>query len=280
MDIKDTTNNNIDTSNFFNNLFSFKTLISILIMIVSVIIATIASNKLNNTNINNNRKIVIATLSNIVYYVIILIGFLISLLNAGFQIGSIIVVLSSLGIALALCIQNILKQFVAGLTITFNNMYNINDDIITNQTEGTVTKFSLLNTTLTDTENITTIIPNDKIVESNLTNITYQQNIKVKVYFTIKNEPNFDVIKFIELIKKTILLSKYVVNKNIEVHIDNISHMMGTKIVVKAMIKSSELPKAKYDIQLLLLRTLNNTKLLYSKINILVIDKELEYNHK
>ena len=276
MDTKDTIINNIESSKFIDNLLNIKTVISIIIIIASVITATLVSNKLNNTIINNNRKIVIATLSNIVYYVIILIGLLISLLNAGFQIGSIIVVLSSLGIAVALGIQNILTQFVAGLTITFNNMYNINDYIITNGTEGRVTNFNLLTTILTNHDNISTTIPNDKIVNTNLTNITQQTNIRVRVYFTIKNEPNFDIIKFIELIKKTTSMSKYIINKDIDVDVDNISHIMGTKIVVKAFIKSKELHRAKDDIKLLLLRVLSNSKLLYSKVNITLIDKELD----
>jgi small-conductance mechanosensitive channel len=239
MDTKDRVINNIESANFIDNLLNIKTVISIIIIIASVITATLVSNKLNNTKINNNRKIVIATLSNIVYYVIILMGLLISLLNAGFQIGS-----------------------------------------ITNGTEGRVTNFNLLTTILTNDDNIPTTIPNDKIVNKNLTNITQQTNIRVRVYFTIKNEPNFDIIKFIELIKKTTSMSKYIINKDIDVDVDNISHIMGTKIVVKAFIKSTELHRAKDDIKLLLLRVLSNSKLLYSKVNISLIDNKLGYNHK
>lgn len=260
--------------NIINNVFKIRTLISIGIIIATVIIATIVSNKFNNVSVKKNKKIVMSTIANIVYYVIILIGILISLLNVGFQLGSIIVVLSSMGIALALGVQNILKQFVSGLLITLNEMYNIDDYIITNGTEGTVTKFSLLTTTLTNDDDITITIPNDKIVNSNITNITNKNSIRIRVFFTIKNLPDFNYTQFIELIKKTTLLSKYVINKNIVVDVDTISHMLGTKIVVKAYINSRDYNRARNDIKFLLLKVLSNSKVLNSPVNISIMEKE------
>ena len=262
-------------SKIYNNIININLLSSFFIMIISFVIAKIVSYKLNNIDIKNNRKIVVLTLSNIAFYVIILIGLLIALLNLGFQIGSIIVFLSSLGIAIALGVQNILKQFVSGLLITFNNMYNVKDHIIINGTEGIVTDFTLLTTTLTDPNNITIIIPNDKIINTNITNITYNESVKVSVDFTINSQENFNILKFIDLIKRTVSLCEYVTDKNVEVHIDNISHILGTKIVVKAYIKSNTFRKARNEIKLLLLRALSNTKFLNSKINIAVIDKPI-----
>jgi small-conductance mechanosensitive channel len=267
--------NKINFSTFYKNIFNLNVASSLFIMIISFIIAKIISYKLYNVDIKNRRKIVFLTLSNIVFYVIILIGLLIALLNLGLQITSIIVFLSSIGIAIALGVQNILKQFVSGLIITFNNMYNVSDHIMTNGEEGIVSDFTLLTTTLTNPENIIIIIPNDKIINSNITNITYNKSVKVKIDFTINNQDNFDFVKFMELIKKTISLSKYVVNKNIDVNVDSISHIYGTKIVVKAFIISNQYRKARDEIRILLLRALSNTHFLNGKINIAVIDKGL-----
>ena len=280
MSISETKVDEINLNTIIKTIFNIKTLISIVIIIITVIVATGVSNKINNSNTNKNRKIVMSTLSNIVYYIIILIGFLMSLLNAGFQMGSIIVILSSMGIAVALGIQNIITQFVSGLIITFNNMYNLNDYIITNATEGTVAEFSLLTTTLVNHDNIPTTIPNDKIVNSNVTNITKQKTVRIRVYFTIRNQPDLNITKFIDLIKKTTELSKYIVDKNIIVAIDNISHIMGTKIVVMAHVKSIYYQRAKRDIKYLILRVLSNTKLLNNNINISLIDKEIEEYEK
>jgi small-conductance mechanosensitive channel len=266
----------INPSTFYKNIININIFSSFFILIISFIIAKFVSYKLTKIDMNNNRKIVILTLSNIVFYVIILIGLLIALLNLGFQIGSIIVFLSSIGIAIALGIQNILKQFVSGLIITFNNMYNLSDHIITNGTEGIVTNFTLLTTTITDPENITITIPNDKIINSNITNITYNSSVKVKLDFTINNQDNFDFIKFMELIKRTILLSKYVMNDKIDVNVDTISHIFGTKIVVKAFINSKQYRKARDEIRVLLLRALSNTQLLNGKINIGIIEKGIK----
>ena len=265
--------NKINFTTFHKNIFNFNVASSLFIMIISFIIAKIISYKLNNVDIKNSRKIVFLTLSNIVFYVIILIGLLIALLNLGLQISSIIVFLSSIGIAIALGVQNILKQFVSGLIITFNNMYNVSDHIMTNGEEGIVSDFTLLTTTLTNPENIIIIIPNDKIINSNITNITYNKSVKVKIDFTINNQDNFDFVKFMELIKRTILLSKYLTNNNIDVNVDTISHIYGTKIVVKAFIFSKHYRKARDEIRILLLRALSNTQLLNGKINIALSEK-------
>jgi small-conductance mechanosensitive channel len=280
MSISETKVDEISLNLIIKTVFSIKILISIFIIIITVIIATVVSNKISVSNTNKNRKIVIAALSNIVFYLIIFIGFLIALLNAGFQIGSIIVILSSMGIALALGVQNIITQFISGLIITFKNMYNLNDYIITNETEGIVTEFSLLTTTLVNDDNISITIPNDKIANSNVTNITKKETVRIRVYFTIKNQPDLNIPKFIDLIKKTTALSKYIIDKNIVVAIDNISHIMGTKFVVMGYINSHKYEQAKLDIKYLILRVLSNSKLLTNNVNILLNEKEIEKYEK
>ena len=79
-----------------------------------------------------------------------------------------------------------------------------------------------------------------------------------------------------ELIKRTILLSKYVMNDKIDVNVDTISHIFGTKIVVKAFINSKQYRKARDEIRVLLLRALSNTQLLNGKINIGIIEKGIK----
>lgn len=278
MSISETKVEEISLNTIVKTLFNIKTLISIIILVITYTIARIVSSRFDNIKVKRNKKIVMSTISNIVFYFILFLGVSISLINAGFQIGSMIALLSTIGVALALGLQNTITQFVSGLIIIFNNTYNIDDYIITNGTEGIVNKFNLLTTTVINDDGITITIPNDVIVNSNLTNITKQQIVKIRVFFTIKNTYGFNISKFIELVKKTILLSEYIVSKNIKVYIETISHIMGTKIGVLADINSKDYTEAKYNIKYLLLRLLNNTELLSSNLNISFIDKEIDIN--
>lgn len=266
MSVNDSVLDNIETNSTFKNVIKIKYVISVVIIFITFIVANAVSFKIQTNNKNN--KIVINTLSTLVYYFIILIGILISILNAGFQVGSIIVLLSSFGLAAALGLQKLITQMGSGLLIVFNNMYKINDYIITNGKEGIVTKFGLFNTTITNNDNIPTIIPNDAIVNSNITNISHEDNIRIRVYFTIKNQDNFDLNQFINLIKKTTLLSKYVIDKNVIVSVSDISHIYGTKIIVIAKVKGKNYNKSRANIKYLILRVLSNTKLLNSPVNI------------
>jgi potassium efflux system protein len=245
MSISETKVDEISLNTIIKTLFNIKTLISIIILVIAYTIARIVSSRFDNIKVKRNKKIVMSTISNIVYYFILFLGVSISLINAGFQIGSMIALLSTIGVALALGLQNTITQFVSGLIIIYNNTYNIDDYIITNGTEGTVSKFNLLTTTIINDDEITITIPNDVIVNSNLTNITKQQIVKIRVFFTIKNIYGFNITKFIELVKKTTLLCEYIVNKNINVYIENISHNVGTKIAVLANVYSKDYTAAK-----------------------------------
>jgi len=241
---------------------SINIIVAVVILIVSVILANVVSKKIKNNDKLKSKKIVLETMGNLTYYIIIVLGTLIAFINAGFQIGSIIVVLSSLGIAVALGVKNILSQFASGLIITFSDLYNINDRIITEGIEGKVSQFDLLNTTIKNNDNITIIIPNDKIIRNKITNITRESIIRASVEFQIKTSPGFSGDKFREIIKKTAALSKYVVNDDISVNITNITHFRGITFVVKAYIKSEDYSKAKNDIRVLILRVLGNTEFL------------------
>ena len=257
---------NISISNIFKNISEYgKILSAIVIIIISYILANVISNKIKDIKSLKNKKIILESMSNLSYYMIIILGILIAFINAGFQIGSIIVVLSSLGVAIALGVKNILSQFASGLIITFSNLYNIDDRIITDGVNGKVKQFDLLNTTLINNENITTTIPNDKIIRNKLTNITRESIVRVRIEFMIKPNEGFDSKKFTDIIKKTVGLSKYVVNDNITVDITNMSSRLGISFLARAYVKSADFNRAQNEIHLLIARVLGNSKYLRNK---------------
>lgn len=185
---------NLFLDNFINNIPLI--LISIIIFIIFYSIAEYYKSliihpktELTKSELELKQEISISgsdliynQLSWLVYYSILIFGILVSLVNLGFNVITIITLLSSIGLALALALQDTIKNIISGIYIGINKLFNIGDIISlkllgnTNSTYGKIIDFNLYYTTILDSNNIISIIPNS-IIESNiLTNITLSEN--------------------------------------------------------------------------------------------------------
>lgn len=240
--------------------------ISICIIIITYIIAKITSNKARKLA-NTYQNIAYEAISKLIFYIIMIIGFIFSLINAGIQLSSILVVLSCSGLAIALGLQDVIKQLSAGIMIIIYNMYKINDTVNINGNIGKVVEFNLFKTTISTPGNIKTVISNNKISESNFINYSRDELIIIDIPFTITNLPNLNIEYFISILKKTVALSQYIINKDrIDVVIGEIN-MNGTLVTVKAPINGNTLAPATNDIRLLVRKLLVNTDLLKGYIH-------------
>jgi small-conductance mechanosensitive channel len=128
---------------------------------------------------NLNKNLIYYQLGWIVYYSIIVFGLIVSLVNLGFNVATIIALLGSVGLALGLALQETLKNMISGIYIGINKLFIIGDIISlkplmgnTSITWGRITDFNLYYTTIVDTNNQITMIPNTMIQNNILTNIT------------------------------------------------------------------------------------------------------------
>ena len=230
--------------------FGPKFITSIIIIIVSFIIAKIIyqviisktvdtpTTEKSKKNMINNR-IIIETFASIIYYLIVVIGFLIALVSLGIQLSSIFVILGSVGLAIALSIQGTISNISAGIMILLLEYYDIGDLVQVNGIMGGVDKFDLFTTTFRDSNNVILKVPNNMIISSVLTN--YTKNEDVLVVFSVKvsnnNDVNYDTL--IDALKDAIVkYCTYLTNKdNIKIIISDMSET-GTKFDIKIPIKS------------------------------------------
>lgn len=132
---------------------------------------------LNSDNLNKN--LIYYQLSWIVYYSIIVFGLIVSLVNLGFNVATIITIFGSIGLALGLALQETLKNMISGIYIGLNRLFRIGDIISlkplignTSINWGRITDFNLYYTTIIDSNGQITMIPNSIIQSNILTNIT------------------------------------------------------------------------------------------------------------
>ena len=128
-----------------------------------------------------NNDLIYYQLSWLVYYSIIIFGLLVSLVNLGFNVATIITLLGSIGFTLALALQDSLKNIISGIYIGINKLFKIGDIISLkplgnlNTTYGRIIDFSLYYTTVVDDNNVISMIPNYVIQTNILTNITMSE---------------------------------------------------------------------------------------------------------
>ena len=102
------------------------------------------------------------------YWVIIFVGLLCSIIPLGIQPTTLLAVFGTTGLALALALQGVLTNMVSGIYISVNELFQIDDmvsivDPSGNRYTGTISKFSLFNTVILDSDKHEITIPNTYI---------------------------------------------------------------------------------------------------------------------
>jgi len=256
---------------------AYKIIISIIIIIITLIIANIVKNGILNKIVekednSNKNKILYTVIASFVYYIIIFIGIVIALINLGYQLSTIFIVLGSVGLAIALAIQGTITQIVSGFVILFFKYFNIGDLILCNGVNGYVTDFNLLSTTLTDFSGVKVLLPNSSFTSSPFTNYTANRDVFFKLYLTLSSNNSIDFDILLNNIKNSIINeSKYVTDKSkVSVVIFDIQST-GTTICINVPIRSINYVDAGFDSRLIVRRIL-------AQDNVLLLDNSYSLN--
>ena len=189
---------------------------------------------------------------------------LIAAAQLGFNIGTLMVILGSVGLALALSMKDFLGQFIAGLVIITFQYFNVGDLIHIDDETGIVSGFNLLNTTLTTPQNIVIIIPNNDFMNKSFTNYSRNKLIFVGAEICISNNAKVDYRSLMKKLETEIKTIHYIENEEASIKLDNMAGP-GTKILVQIRIKPENYVKAKKELQLV-------SRLFMEKENVLLCD--------
>jgi len=147
-----------------------------------------------------------AFLARVVHVVIIVLTIITALSQLGIQTTSIIAVLGTAGLAIALSLKDSLSNLASGLMLIVFRLFKKGDSIEVGSTLGTVFDIGLFHTTITTIDNRSVVIPNSKITTDRIVNYTafptrqlewsfgvaYESNLqkaKVAIEQTLKSEP-------------------------------------------------------------------------------------------
>lgn len=132
------------------------------------------------------RKFLMSVLSVAMYLLLALIA----ADKLGFNPASLIAVVGSAGVAVALSLQESLSNFAGGIIIMVMKPFRVGDYIVTTTTgiEGTVKIIGLIYTSLLTPDNRMVVIPNGGLANSSITNVTAEDKRRTEIQVGISYE--------------------------------------------------------------------------------------------
>ena len=112
-------------------------------------------------------------ISQIASNVVLVVGIFVVLQNTGIHLEALTVFAGAVGVGIGFGLQNITSNFISGLVILAERPITIGDRVEVGGVTGQVQKIRARSTVLVTSDNITTIIPNQKFIDSPITNWTY-----------------------------------------------------------------------------------------------------------
>ena len=112
-------------------------------------------------------------ISQIVANVVLVVGIFIVLQNTGIHLEALTVFAGAVGVGIGFGLQNITSNFISGLVILAERPITIGDRVEVAGVTGQVVKIRARSTVIITNDNISTIIPNQKFIDSPVINWTY-----------------------------------------------------------------------------------------------------------
>ena len=112
-------------------------------------------------------------ISKIAANVVLVVGIFIVLQNTGIHLEALTVFAGAVGVGIGFGLQNITSNFISGLVILAERPITIGDRVEVAGVTGQVQKIRARSTVIVTNDNITTIVPNQKFIDSPVTNWTY-----------------------------------------------------------------------------------------------------------
>jgi small conductance mechanosensitive channel len=121
---------------------------------------------------------------------------------AGIQMTIFAAVIAAMGVAAGLALSGTLQNFASGILILFLKPFQVGDNILAQGQEGTVTSIKIFYTVVTTFDNKTVIIPNSKLSNEVIVNISASGNRRLDIELKFSNSIDYNEVK--RVIEETI----------------------------------------------------------------------------
>ena len=179
---------------FVQKFFNFFSAIFITWMISRGVSALLLGALLKTTSDADKKfdKHLISLFQKISVYVIWLIGFIFALHLAGVKVSAVVAGLGIGSMAIALAAQDTIKNLFGGFTLFIDHPFRIGERIKIDTVDGHVTDIGMRSLRIRTLDNRMVSIPNSKVVDSTLENVTSQPNARMRVKLGLTYDTSFE----------------------------------------------------------------------------------------
>ncbi|HYN61632.1 MAG TPA: mechanosensitive ion channel domain-containing protein, partial [Rubrivivax sp.] len=116
--------------------------------------------------------------STMTYYLLLMLGLVVALAAAGFEVSQLAIVIGALSLGIGLGLQTVVNNFVSGLILMFERPIQPGDTVEVSGTVGTVRDIGMRATTFTTFEGADVVVPNGMLLSEKLINWTLSSNTR------------------------------------------------------------------------------------------------------
>jgi small-conductance mechanosensitive channel len=170
-------------------------LIAAAIIVGSLLVSRLARNFVADRLLGRTRLAVGTryAIGRVLGYVILFLGILVALQQLGVNATTLAVFGGALGIGLGFGLQDIVKNFVAGLVILIERPIQIGDSIEIGEVVGDVTEIRARATVVRTNDDVYLIVPNSKFISDTVVNRSFRQSrVRYRIPITVAagSKPN------------------------------------------------------------------------------------------
>jgi len=193
--------------------------------------------------------------------IIWIIGIIVALNNAGFDVGAVIAGLGIGGLALAMAAKDTVSNVFGGFTIFTDKPFKIKDRIKIGGFDGTVSEIGIRSTRLTTLEGRVVTIPNAKFADSMVENVSLEPNRKVVLNLGLTYDTSAENMKLAMKILKEIIDSNNDTEENALISFNSFGDFSLGILFIYYIKKDSDILNTQTDINIQILTKFNENKL-------------------
>lgn len=134
-------------------------------------------------------------LPNFIITVLQVVLFIVLMQILGVKLTLLASVVAGLSVAAGLALSGTLQNFASGVLVLLLRPYKVGDNIITQGQEGTVNSIQLFYTVIVTIDNKTVIVPNSKLSNEIIFNLSRQGRRRLDMELRLKYDQDYSVIK-------------------------------------------------------------------------------------
>lgn len=194
-------------------------------------------------------------------FIIWVLGIVVALNNAGYDVGALIAGLGIGGLALAMAAKDTVSNFFGGMTVYTDQPFKVGERIKIGGFDGTITEIGMRSTRLTTSEGRMVTIPNSKFSDGMVENVSREPSRKIVLNLGLTYDTNADNIELAMRLLKEIAANEGTIEEDVKLSFNNFGDFSLGILMIYYIKKGEDTLLTQTNMNLAILRKFEENKL-------------------